>query len=641
MLEDSSFLVSIGANEILKAKIGRSIETKYLNVLDAISFYKHSSKVVIVGSSVKVFDQSGGRASHQGQIGGYNLRIIPSSANIIRKGDFLYSGTVGDVLQFRNKDLSRIFEVPKINFRVSKIFLNHENDILIGNQFGLWYYRDALLFPYDSSKQIFRSRVTDINEFKQKYLCIGTRGKGLLIEKTDSLYQINEANGLCSNNIRKIFIEGNHIWLATNRGISIITIESENPFKYAIKNFSVQDGLLSNEVNDIIDYGNQVIIASSSGISFLDKYKVLMRKIHPLPFYIASISTNGKNVQTRTLKDLGYNFRNVSISFDALNYSNPGKNNYRYRLSGYDTSWIYTNDRTIQFNPVPYGNFKLEIQAKREFDSWNQAGNTFSLDMVCNPPFWSSVWFYALLSALFGFASFIFFRRRVSVLKKRQNEKESLQRKISETEQMALKSQMNPHFIFNCLNSIQQYVIESDVEGANRFITGFSKLIRQTLDFSAKDKISLEEEMSYLTNYLGLEKARMEDQFKYEVCVQCNHQLSELHVPPLLLQPYVENAIRHGVRHLKNREGVIKLTFKEKGKMLECTIEDNGIGRKLAMQLKSKNPIEYQSKGMSLTAERVELLNKARENPIQIKVEDIEDHAHEISGTRVILMFPL
>lgn len=639
-LKDSTVLFGNYKNKIYRFSENRFIDDYYFNVSYIASLYQYSNSEIIAGVA-NGFDPGFWSHLNSQKAFGYTFLFLPNGSNFIRDDTTLYSGVTDGIIKFNCNHLNKEPEVSKEFFRASKIYLTKKKEMVVGNQFGLWYFKSGRIYPYDSTKPILKTRITDINEYKGELLLAGTRGSGVIIIRGKDLFEINESNGLISNNIRKIFIEGNHIWLATNRGICVISITSESPLKYTIRNISVQDGLLSNEINDIADYGNEVIIASNAGVSFLDKSKVLTKETHQLPFYIVSIYANTKVIQAEELSNLSYNQRNVSISFDALSYSNPGKNNYRYRLNGYDTSWIYTNDRTIQFNPLPYGNFKLEIQAKREFDSWDEFADKFSLSINCRPPFWSTIWFYAIMAVLFGLASFFFFKRRVSDLKKRQNEKENLQRKITETEQMALKSQMNPHFIFNCLNSIQQYVIESDVAGANRFISGFSKLIRQTLDFSAKDRISLEEEISYLSNYLNLEKARTEGQFNFEVHVQCKQQLSDLYIPPLLLQPYVENAIRHGVRHLKNKEGVIKLSFDEEEDFLQCKIEDNGIGRKMAMQLKSKNPIEYQSKGMSLTAERVELLNKAREHPIQIKTEDIENNQQEISGTRVILIFPL
>src|SRR5262249_47642519 len=160
----------------------------------------------------------------------------------------------------------------------------------------------------------------------------------------------------------------------------------------------------------------------------------------------------------------------------------------------------------------------------------------------------------------------------------------------------------NPHFIFNSLNSIQQYVMDADITGANKFISGFSRLIRQTLDFSSRPDISLEEELDYLTNYLDLEKTRLENAFNWSVYVDSAVHPAEYYIPPMILQPFVENSVRHGLRFRRDKNGKVTITVKREKDHLVCILEDNGIGRKAAMQYKSISPINYQSKGLSLTA---------------------------------------
>jgi LytS/YehU family sensor histidine kinase len=283
----------------------------------------------------------------------------------------------------------------------------------------------------------------------------------------------------------------------------------------------------------------------------------------------------------------------------------------------------------------------LEIQAKSELDDWDRLTNIILLPIECNAPFWSTAWFWIGMFALIIFFVIQVFRRRIKIIRQRQREEKEVQQRINESEQLALKSQMNPHFIFNSLNSIQQYVIDRDVKGANSFISGFSKLMRQTLDFSSKEKVALTEEIGYLQNYLELERVRMESKFDFTIIIETISPVTELRIPPLLLQPYVENALRHGVRYLKDESGHIALSFIEKDGVLDCIIEDNGIGREKAGKLKAVNPIEYQSKGMSLTAERVELLNRNADRKIVISITDLTDANGAACGTRVSVKFPV
>jgi LytS/YehU family sensor histidine kinase len=183
--------------------------------------------------------------------------------------------------------------------------------------------------------------------------------------------------------------------------------------------------------------------------------------------------------------------------------------------------------------------------------------------------------------------------------------------------------------------------LEKDVEGSNRFITGFSRLIRQTLDISARKEISLEEEIIYLSTYLELEKTRFENKFSFEINVSEDLNKEEVYLPPMMLQPFVENSIRHGIRYRPDSNGRIVVGFDKVDGELVCLVEDNGIGRKAALGHKSTNPIEYQSKGMSLIAARVEFLNQNFSGPISLKIEDIENEKQQLMGTRVTMKFPL
>jgi ligand-binding sensor domain-containing protein len=626
---------------------GKIIEKRInirLNLKSIVSFYEVNSQTILVGGSIGWFESNRWQKYNVNWPQPVTYFQIPSNANFAVKDSILYSGLAIGVQEYKMGS----FREPKkylsctAVFRTSKIFVENDGGVLIGNHFGLWRYRACQITEaYDSTKPLLNSRITDIAYYKEKILCLSTRGNGLLLLVNDSIYQVKKANGLVSDNLRRIYVDGNDIWLASNNGISIVTVQSLQPFRYLVRNITVQHGMLSNEINSIIKSGRNIVVATNNGVSFLNRQDVMSEQVPQLPLYIREIKVNSVLVDLQSLLKLGYRKRSLNVRYEALNYSAMGKNNYRYRLLGYDSNWIYTNTREIQFNQLPYGSYKVQIQAKREYGDWDSSESFIQLPVVCTPPFWATSWFWIAAFSLLMFVVILFFRHRISQIRFRQKQQEDIKQKINDTEQMALKAQMNPHFIFNSLNSIQQYVIESDVEGANKFISGFSKLIRQTLEFSSKELITLDEEVSYLSTYLDLEKARMESAFKYNVNVKTQQPPSQLELPPLLLQPYVENALRHGIRYLKNLDGIISLSFVEQNGFLECIIEDNGIGRKKAMELKVENPIEYQSRGMSLTAERIALLNEGKEKKIKVTIEDLKDQQGNVAGTRIRVLFPV
>jgi LytS/YehU family sensor histidine kinase len=210
-----------------------------------------------------------------------------------------------------------------------------------------------------------------------------------------------------------------------------------------------------------------------------------------------------------------------------------------------------------------------------------------------------------------------------------------LNQRIADLEQKALRSQMNPHFIFNSLNSIQQYVAERDITGANNFISDFSRLIRMTLDLSTNTFINMSDEIEYISTYLKVEKTRLENQFDYSINIDPALNLHEIYVPPLLLQPYVENSIRHGIKYKKENNGMIRICVQRKEANILVSIEDNGIGRAAAQQYKTKYHIQYQSKGMSINNDRIDILNSYNDKKIKIFINDLYDKNDIATGTRV------
>jgi LytS/YehU family sensor histidine kinase len=213
-------------------------------------------------------------------------------------------------------------------------------------------------------------------------------------------------------------------------------------------------------------------------------------------------------------------------------------------------------------------------------------------------------------------------------------------RRMAELEHIALQSQMNPHFIFNCLNSIQQFVFDQDMMATNEYITGFARLIRATLNNSSRTLISVSEEVEYLRDYLSLEKMRFKTKMDYQVQVEPGVDIQHSLLPPMLLQPYVENSVRHGLRHKKSGQGFIHIQFRKDKEHLLVIIQDNGIGRKKAMEYKTGEHIEYQSKGMSLTSARIQMLRVLYKTEIDVQIDDLRGEHGQAAGTRIEIRFP-
>lgn len=219
---------------------------------------------------------------------------------------------------------------------------------------------------------------------------------------------------------------------------------------------------------------------------------------------------------------------------------------------------------------------------------------------------------------------------------KNENIRKELQHKTSEMEMQALRTQMNPHFIFNCLNSINRFIVKNESQAASDYLTQFSRLIRLVLNNSKKTWIPLEDEIDMLRLYLDMEKLRFKDAFTYNFDCGKDVDPCGLFVPPLLIQPFVENAIWHGLMH-KNESGFVTISFFVENDVLHCTILDNGVGRSAAAKSGSKSPHAHKSMGIRITRERLELINKGLTDEVIFNIEDLTDPSGKASGTKVNL----
>jgi LytS/YehU family sensor histidine kinase len=215
------------------------------------------------------------------------------------------------------------------------------------------------------------------------------------------------------------------------------------------------------------------------------------------------------------------------------------------------------------------------------------------------------------------------------------------QQKMADVEMQALRAQMNPHFIFNCLNSINRYIVKSDQATASLYLTRFAKLIRLILDNSNTKNVILSNELEALKLYIEMEALRFDKKFTYSIVVDESVNTDSVEVPPLIIQPYVENAIWHGLLH-KETDGYLRISVAMiSGNMIECVIEDNGIGREKANELKSKSATTRKSLGMKLTENRLSLLNKYAQLTASVDIIDLKSEDTSSEGTKVILRIPV
>jgi hypothetical protein len=326
---------------------------------------------------------------------------------------------------------------------------------------------------------------------------------------------------------------------------------------------------------------------------------------------------------------------NFSLQMANLNFFGRDKSVGLYRLEGWQKDYqVLGSGGMANFPALEPGTYRLSAFWR------NEAGldsEECSMQIVKLPFWWQTTWFkLTRLFLMLNFFGLVLFWR-IRRTRRKEQEKARAEREKLELKIRALQSRMNPHFMFNALNSIDHYIWQKDVQQASEYLSRFSRLMRQVLEYSGRNSISLEEELTFLKLYIGLEQMRMEDAFESEVKISPeSSNLANLFIAPMLLQPFVENAILHGLKPL-NKKGKLRISIQlmEKGQQLLVCIEDNGIGREESRKAASGMP---DSLGISLTAERIRQLNPGKEAVLQIS--DLSDAKGNPCGTRVCFFLP-
>jgi LytS/YehU family sensor histidine kinase len=254
---------------------------------------------------------------------------------------------------------------------------------------------------------------------------------------------------------------------------------------------------------------------------------------------------------------------------------------------------------------------------------------------------WQAWWFYLIGSLLVLVLIVVAFRFRLAQVRKQEAIKTELNKIVAETKLEALRAQMNPHFIFNSLNSINRYIVKSDRVTASNYLTKFGKLIRLILEGSANVNTSLEQELELLKLYLEMESLRFNGNFSYSVICDDSINAASTYIPAMVIQPYIENAIWHGLMHKEEEVKQLALTVSKKDDVLVVTIEDNGIGRARAAEMKSRNALKQKSYGMKVTGDRISITNRMYGSNAMVEIEDLQDREHKPTGTKVTLQIPV
>lgn len=532
---------------------------------------------------------------------------------------------------------------------ISKI-LNNPNyrGIEVGQDY-IWFYGESIVvlinkethalkyfeFKGDGFNQIEHNldsvsvypSINQIHEYDKNCAWISTKGYGLFNVCLEDLQNLNVKRHLDKNDLPQLQNivefeedEKGDFWIASNNGLVY-----SNPDFTSFRVFGQREGLRHQKLEEGIELTNeQIFLGLQNGFVQINKNE-LLSPYEPVNCKIEEASLSNIDLLSSIEKKFNHTNNLFQVKVSAPVFKESQTAEFAHRLVNLNDEWSLTKvQNTFTYDGLPPGDYSFEVKIRTQSREW---GEVASISFKILPPFWKTWWFRIIGTlALIGILYYYNKRHTDGLLAKEQ-----MKTKISEMEKLALRAQMNPHFIFNSLNSIRSLILMDKKDESLKYLNQFSQLVRQVLSNSNESNISLENELEILSNYIEIESLRFNNKFQYSINVNPSVDQMQQKIPPMLLQPYVENAIWHGLLHKEsNAKLEINISEDESGLIIE--IVDNGIGRKASEKLKSSKTFHRKKiHGMQINKSKIELLQNA-----QLEIEDLYDKDQAL-GTRVLI----
>ncbi|HEY4787892.1 MAG TPA: two-component regulator propeller domain-containing protein [Bacteroidales bacterium] len=493
--------------------------------------------------------------------------------------------------------------------------------------------------------------------YRKENLFIGTSGGGINILHADGrISVISKKNGLSSNNIYSLlFDKPDNLWVGTEKGIDKIILNNDSVLQ--VIHYGKPEGFISIEtnqnaicqdtsgciwfgtVNGAVRYNPAVDFKSAMPPKVhINNMSLFFDKIENTPY--AGNSSHWSHLPNQLI--LPHNKNHLSFEFIGIDFKNPQAVRYKWKLDGFDKDWSPAlQKREATYSNLPPGKYIFQVKACNEEGIWTSTPAEFRF--AIKPPFWSLFWFQAAFVLIIILVGWLIIRNQLHRIKQRTKDEKQrleLERNILELERATGRLQMNPHFVFNSLNSIQGYITNNDKAQAKWYLSKFAKLMRLILDNAREEFIPLKDEIEILENYLILEKLRRNDKFEFTITVDDGIDTEAVEIPPMIVQPFAENAVLHGIKN-KEGKGNIRVNFKMTERTLICEITDDGIGRDKARELKNISSAEHRSSAIAITEERLKQLGRDLNQDAGVNITDLKDGQGNACGTKVIMKVPI
>lgn len=546
----------------------------------------------------------------------------------------------GGKVRVAAKDQITLLDGYTVNWQEPLItsIVGTDTSYYLGTNGGLYYGSDRTkdIRPAFGIGDSLRQSIKDL-KLIDGVLWVGTSDQGIYVVRNNRvLKHLRTADNLASEICQQLYYDGiGRLYVATNRGVSVIDVKEMT----ITRNITSNDGLMSDDTRGVYYQQGMLYIATSSGLCYFKDHNMPVDTVPPTVYLNAIRYGDTTYLPATSFVHLYKRKTSFEVEFGAIAFDLPDMVEYQYNFSS-DTSagWTTTMSNIIPFPDLQPGSYKLLLRARKFKSEWSQP-LTISVSIL---PQWYQQWWARGILILVGLLGILaILRYIVKRIKQAERNKTDYNRRIAELEAKALTNQMNPHFIFNSLNSVQHLILEKEEKQALNFLADFATLMRQMLNNSRKSYISLEEETAFLTRYLELEKIRFAHSFTYHFDIEPELKDYTVYIPPMIIQPIVENAIKHGLAP-KNSAGHLEIKLEMVDDLLYCSVDDDGIGWEHSNSIKTGRLVKHESTALSVIKERLQIIKSFNGSVGKLEIIDkFKSGFGNKEGTLVEILIPI
>jgi len=512
--------------------------------------------------------------------------------------------------------------------------------VWLGTSKGLLYIdratsTDKMLVPlfHNAKKALAETDIFFVQQDKHGILWLSTANAGLLkySPATGELKQYTTLQGLPTDMLSGILEDGSgHLWISCTNGIFVFDPQTEK----VIRKYNAMDGLSSNRFNfkscSQLPNG-EMFFGSSDGVNYFYPDSIKSNTYRPRLFITSFKTLYNERVQDLSLDStvtLSYNQNSFAVEYASDDYTNPEKNTFSYQLAGFSTEWSKPETRHYtEFTNLKAGSYVFRVKGANSDGLWGEKELVLRITIL--PPFWQTWWFYGICGiAIVSFLSYIVY----DILQKKE-----LKRKKVYAQLAALRMQLNPHFVFNSLTSLEHFIVFNQNKLAIEYLVKFSRLMRMILENSAEEFILLRQETEFLDLYIFMESLRLKDKVSFTMVCDPSLDQDHIYIPPMMLQPIVENAIIHGISAMQVK-GTINISFIAEKKGFIARVEDNGIGWEAANKNKTQFAASKKSMGLRIVKERMDMIKQMHGDYAGISITEIKEPGR--TGTIIEIKIP-